>query len=228
MSLPTFSVAIETANLSVADLDGLRVTLEALAAQTVPMTRAKEVLLTDSGDVPAEVLEELLRDFPWVRALRLPRGTGYEELKMAARRCGNRRRDRVRGWRLLLRARSGSKRCSSRSPTHRSPSWPARRASIPQDRTASRWRSPSAFRPRRRPAGTAPIAITSTTWRSGAAVLQSDPRSDAPSVLPDGRTARGDVAGRGTHDLARTAGARAARCSERVFAFRLAVSPLRA
>ena len=84
MSLPTFSVAIETANLSVADLDGLRVTLEALAAQTVPMTRAKEVLLTDSGDVPAEVLEELLREFPWVRALRLPRGTGYEELKMAA------------------------------------------------------------------------------------------------------------------------------------------------
>ena len=84
MSLPTFSVAIETANLSVADLDGLRVTLEALAAQTIPMTRAKEVLLTDSGDVPAGVLEELLRDFPWVRPLRLPRGTGYEELKMAA------------------------------------------------------------------------------------------------------------------------------------------------
>jgi glycosyltransferase involved in cell wall biosynthesis len=84
MTLPTFSVAIETANLSVADLDGLRVTLDALSAQTVPVTRANEVLLTDSGDVPAGVLDELLHDFPWVRALRLPRGTGYEELKMAA------------------------------------------------------------------------------------------------------------------------------------------------
>jgi glycosyltransferase involved in cell wall biosynthesis len=84
MTLPTFSVAIETANLSVADLGGLRVTLEALAAQTVPITQAEEVLLTDSGDVPKDVLAELLSEFPWVRALRLPLGTGYEELKGAA------------------------------------------------------------------------------------------------------------------------------------------------
>jgi glycosyltransferase involved in cell wall biosynthesis len=77
-------VAIETANLSVADLDGLRVTLDALSAQTVPITQAREVLLTDSGDVPTDMLEQLLRDYPWVRALRLPRGTGYEELKSAA------------------------------------------------------------------------------------------------------------------------------------------------
>jgi glycosyltransferase involved in cell wall biosynthesis len=83
MTLPTFSVAIETANLSMADLDGLKETLESLLAQTVPISSANEVLLTDSGDVPTEVLEALLREYPWVRAVRLPRSTGYEELKRA-------------------------------------------------------------------------------------------------------------------------------------------------
>ena len=83
MTLPTFSIAIETANLSMADLDGLRGTLESLSDQTVPVTRANEVLLTDSGDVPDDVLDALLREYPWVRAVRLPRTTGYEELKRA-------------------------------------------------------------------------------------------------------------------------------------------------
>lgn len=83
MKHPSFSLVIETANLSLADLDGLRETLESLAAQSLPVQNAEEVLLTDSGDVPAEVLQNTLKTYPWVRVMRLPEGTGYEELKMA-------------------------------------------------------------------------------------------------------------------------------------------------
>jgi glycosyltransferase involved in cell wall biosynthesis len=83
MSLPSFSVVIETANLSLSDLDGLRVTLESLSAQSLPIQTARDVLLMDSGDVPEEVLRQTLSGYPWVRVMHLPAGTGYEELKMA-------------------------------------------------------------------------------------------------------------------------------------------------
>jgi glycosyltransferase involved in cell wall biosynthesis len=80
---PTFSLVVETANLSMADLDGLRQALESLSAQSLPLQHAAEVFLVDSGDVPEDVLQQMLSAFRWVRAKRLPRGTGYEELKMA-------------------------------------------------------------------------------------------------------------------------------------------------
>lgn len=83
MTFPSFSVVIETANLSLADLAGLQQTLEALAAQTLSIENAREVLLADSGDVPEDSLGQALKRYPWVRLMRMPRGTGYEELKMA-------------------------------------------------------------------------------------------------------------------------------------------------
>jgi len=87
MKVPSFSLVIETANLSLADLDGLRETLESLAAQSLPVQNAEEVLIADSGDVPADVLQDTLKAYPWARVMRLPEGTGYEELKMAAARA---------------------------------------------------------------------------------------------------------------------------------------------
>ena len=83
MSIPSYSVIIETANLSLADLDGLRGTLESLAVQTLPVQNAGEVILADSGDVPPDVLRDTLATYPWVRPMKLAEGTGYEELKMA-------------------------------------------------------------------------------------------------------------------------------------------------
>ena len=83
MTIPSYSLIIETANLSLADLDGLRETLESLAVQTLPVQNAEEVLLADSGDVPRNVLRDTLASYPWVRPMGLPDGTGYEELKMA-------------------------------------------------------------------------------------------------------------------------------------------------
>ena len=83
MTLPSFSVVVETANLSMAELDGVRETLESLSAQSLPIENAADVFLVDSGDVPEPVLQHMLSTYGWVRAMRLPRGTGYEELKMA-------------------------------------------------------------------------------------------------------------------------------------------------
>jgi glycosyltransferase involved in cell wall biosynthesis len=83
MSVPSYSVIIETANLSLADLDGLRVTVDSLADQTLPVQNAREVILADSGDVPPDALRDALAPHPWVRPMKLPEGTGYEELKMA-------------------------------------------------------------------------------------------------------------------------------------------------
>ena len=83
MNVPSFSVVIETANLSMAELDGLIGTLRSMAAQSVPIRNAAEVLLVDTGDVPEHVLQQLLTDYSWVRLMRLPSSVGYEELKMA-------------------------------------------------------------------------------------------------------------------------------------------------
>ena len=83
MNVPSFSVVIETANLSLADLDGLRETLGSLADQSLTIQTARDVLIMDSGDVPEGLLQQALLRYPWVRVIRLPEGTGYEELKMA-------------------------------------------------------------------------------------------------------------------------------------------------
>jgi glycosyltransferase involved in cell wall biosynthesis len=80
---PSFSVIIETANLSLADLGGLQETLASLAAQSLSIRNAMEVLIADSGDVPEDTFQATLTAYPWAHVMRLPEGTGYEELKMA-------------------------------------------------------------------------------------------------------------------------------------------------
>ena len=83
----SFSLVIETANLSLADLDGLQDTLKSLSAQSLSPATAQDVLIADSGDVPDDVFRQTLAAYPWARVLRLPEGTGYEELKMAGARA---------------------------------------------------------------------------------------------------------------------------------------------
>ena len=83
MNIPSFSLVIETANLSLADLGGLQETLASLSRQSLSLHGAADVIIADSGDVPQDVFHETLRTYPWARVMRLPEGTGYEELKMA-------------------------------------------------------------------------------------------------------------------------------------------------
>ena len=53
--LPSFSIAIESANLEHGGLAGLRACLESLARQEIPPERANEVLLVDAGGVPPAI-----------------------------------------------------------------------------------------------------------------------------------------------------------------------------
>ena len=57
--LPSFSIVVETENFETMDPEAFSHCLDLLAAQDVPPTRANEVLLMDSGDVPPAMLERL-------------------------------------------------------------------------------------------------------------------------------------------------------------------------
>jgi len=80
--LPSFSIVLETENLVNADLKGLSQSLASLAQQDVSPTHANEVWLIDSGDAPANLLEQLCEKYPWIKVHQVPPGTGYYKAKM--------------------------------------------------------------------------------------------------------------------------------------------------
>jgi glycosyltransferase involved in cell wall biosynthesis len=82
MALPSFSIIIETENLSSAELAGLSRCLDALATQDLSPTIANEVLIVESGDVPVDVIERLRQDYPWLTFRRTEPGVDYYTAKM--------------------------------------------------------------------------------------------------------------------------------------------------
>jgi len=82
--LPSFSLIIETENLANADLGGLGRALDSLASQRPGPEAAEEVLIVDSGDLPAERLAELRRRHGWLQVHRAPPATSYYQAKMLA------------------------------------------------------------------------------------------------------------------------------------------------
>jgi glycosyltransferase involved in cell wall biosynthesis len=80
--LPTFSIILETENLINADLDGLSQSLASLIGQTTPLSQAEEVLIIDSGDVPAELIADLQARHPWLKVHRTEEPMEYYEAKM--------------------------------------------------------------------------------------------------------------------------------------------------
>jgi glycosyltransferase involved in cell wall biosynthesis len=79
---PSFSIVLETENLSVAELDVLRLCLDSLAKQDLSPAIANEVLLIESGDAPAEMLQHLQASYPWLSVMRAPPDTDYYDAKM--------------------------------------------------------------------------------------------------------------------------------------------------
>ncbi|MBW4441729.1 MAG: glycosyltransferase family 2 protein [Plectolyngbya sp. WJT66-NPBG17] len=77
-----FSIVLETENLATADLQGLVRSLASLANQDPSPIKAREVLLIESGDIPADLLMRLTEQYPWVKVCSAPLGTGYYESKM--------------------------------------------------------------------------------------------------------------------------------------------------
>ena len=81
-AVPTFSVVVETENLAVEGPEALQRCLDSLMQGAVDLTRAREVVVTDSGDLDPDGEERIRSRFPFLRILPLPADTGYYEAKM--------------------------------------------------------------------------------------------------------------------------------------------------
>ncbi|WP_035987797.1 glycosyltransferase [Leptolyngbya sp. KIOST-1] len=82
VKLPSFSIVVETENLSTAEIDGLSQCLDTLAAQDLSPDQANEVLILESGDVPEEVMQQLCARYTWLKVRKIEAGTNYYEAKM--------------------------------------------------------------------------------------------------------------------------------------------------
>ena len=80
--IPSFSIIVETENLASADLGGLCNSLDAIAAQDIPPTCAQEVLILESGDVPPDLLNQLLVKYPWLSIRTVSADMDYYAAKM--------------------------------------------------------------------------------------------------------------------------------------------------
>ncbi len=79
---PSFSIVIETENLSSAEIAGLEQCLDSLICQSVSPTTANEVLLLNSGDTPQELVEQICSKYTWLKPYQLPEEVDYYESKM--------------------------------------------------------------------------------------------------------------------------------------------------
>jgi len=75
------SLILETVNLELADLAGLRHCLDSISKQSLDLTDC-EILMVESGEVPEEALRDLQGEYPWLNLHQVPPGMGYEEAKM--------------------------------------------------------------------------------------------------------------------------------------------------
>jgi glycosyltransferase involved in cell wall biosynthesis len=81
-TLPSFSIVLETENLSSAEINGLSRCLDTLAVQDLSPTQANEVLIIESGDVPKDLIDRLCLDYPFLTVRRIDTGIDYYEAKM--------------------------------------------------------------------------------------------------------------------------------------------------
>ncbi|MGQ0732377.1 MAG: glycosyltransferase family 2 protein [Acidobacteriota bacterium] len=78
---PTFSIVLETENLAAAGPEAILEALGDLRQQDVPLEWAEEVIVLNSGDVPAELVEPLRQTYPWVRVEQLDGASSYDDAK---------------------------------------------------------------------------------------------------------------------------------------------------
>jgi len=81
MTLPTFSILMETSNLRLAHVERLRTALASIAAQVPSPSEAEEVVLLEDGSLPRELLADVSRQHPWLRLQRVDAGLTYGDQK---------------------------------------------------------------------------------------------------------------------------------------------------
>jgi glycosyltransferase involved in cell wall biosynthesis len=81
-NVPSFSIVLETENLSNTDFEDIFRCLDSLDSQDISPTNANEVLLVESGDAPPDLIEKLRVSYPWITIHQVGPETGYYESKM--------------------------------------------------------------------------------------------------------------------------------------------------
>jgi glycosyltransferase involved in cell wall biosynthesis len=79
---PSFSIVVETENLSSAEIAGLTRCLDTIAAQDLSPMQVQEVLIVESGDVPKETIDRLCIDYPFLSVRRIDADIDYYAAKM--------------------------------------------------------------------------------------------------------------------------------------------------
>ncbi len=79
---PSFSLILETENLASANLEGFSWFLASLMNQDLPLSLANEILIIDSGDAPATLLQELQRQYPGLKVCQAASSIDYYSAKM--------------------------------------------------------------------------------------------------------------------------------------------------
>jgi glycosyltransferase involved in cell wall biosynthesis len=64
---PTFSIVVETENLANGELSDLESCLASIVAQDLQTHRPNEVILVDSGQIDAGILDDIRARYPWIR-----------------------------------------------------------------------------------------------------------------------------------------------------------------
>lgn len=81
MAETSFSIVIETENLGMGSIDGLKLTLDSLANQTISPLQANEVIIVVSGRFPAEHKDQILSVYPWLHFVYSDKLLEYTEAK---------------------------------------------------------------------------------------------------------------------------------------------------
>lgn len=79
---PDFSITIETLNLHHEPITRFREMLESLAAQTLSVRAAREVVVLDSGQADPVELRGVCADFEWVTLVEIDHEISYDRAKM--------------------------------------------------------------------------------------------------------------------------------------------------
>ena len=81
-NIPSFSIILETENLAINNPEKLIRCIQTLESQSISLTFANEILVIQSGDIPASLLIKLKEQFPLIQVVNVDEKTRYYEAKM--------------------------------------------------------------------------------------------------------------------------------------------------
>lgn len=87
--MTSYSIIVETDNLSAADSGRLQACLHSIEKSIARQPVPNEVMVFDTGKAPPELLREVQRRFPWLSVRQAGPGVGYYGCKMLGARAAS-------------------------------------------------------------------------------------------------------------------------------------------